>query len=111
MSFEPIIIGCTWRSIVDIRPTHGATAADVSAALDGSTVTARLYDGAVLVASPVATPHAQAGTVALLLDDATTAALTVHRECTVDLRIATAGGDVMPVRVLGGVAVVATSSG
>lgn len=111
MSFDPIIIGCTWRAVVDVKGTHGAGPADVSAALDGAIVSARLYDGGVVVATPTATPHAQAHEVSLVLDDATTATLAVHRECTIDLRIETAGGDVMPVRVLGVVAVVATSSG
>ena len=101
MALDPIVRGCDWDASLLVEPTGGSTPAEVEAALNGATVTAKLYGaGGDLVLTGTGTvASASDRVVAVGFTAASTAAAAAQVGCTLDVRVTTTGGKVRAVQV------------
>lgn len=102
---DPITKGNDWIHVVTVTPTSGQVAADVTTALTGATVSARLVqkNGTLVVAASAVVTSASDRTVTITLTDTQTATLSARRHYW-DVEITTTGGLIFPIE-LGSVAV------
>lgn len=96
MALSAIVIGCDWLATLTVNPGDGANNSDVTAALTGGTVEAKLFQLSTVVTSILVDVDPGQRLVKLALIPNATRALKPGRGASLDVRVRTATGKVFP---------------